>query len=110
MSSSPLVFGSIANAITGAGSRSVGILIGSSRAASQSPARVSLSFATPPMSPGPNSSAVPVALPANIISWPIRSLEWVRVFSSELSWASVPWKTRSRLMRPANGSARVLKT
>jgi hypothetical protein len=47
--------GSNENAITGAGSLIAGIEIGSSRAASQSPARVSLSLATAPMSPGPNS-------------------------------------------------------
>ena len=55
LSSSPLLFGSTANAITGAGSLMLGISIGSSRAASQSPARVSLSLATAPMSPGPKS-------------------------------------------------------
>ena len=43
-------------AITGAGSLIAGMWIGWSRAASQSPARVSLSFATAPMSPGPNAS------------------------------------------------------
>ena len=63
LSSSPLALASIANAMTGAGSLIDGIAIGSSRAASQSPARVSLSLATAPMSPGPNSSACSVSLP-----------------------------------------------
>ncbi len=66
LSSSPRLLGSIANAITGAGSGSAGISIGSSRAASQSPARVSLSFATAPRSPGPNSSTCTASLPANV--------------------------------------------
>src|SRR5436190_1246204 len=46
LSSSPLDFGSMAKAMTGAGSLIEGIEIGWSRAASQSPARVSLSLAT----------------------------------------------------------------
>ena len=57
LSSSPFAFGSIANAITGAGSVIDGIEIGCRASASQSPARVSLSLATAPMSPGPNASA-----------------------------------------------------
>ena len=96
--------------MTGAGRRSAGILIGSSRAASQSPARVSFSFAMPPMSPGPKESAVVVPLPAKTISCPIRSLACDRVLASCVSCVSVPWYTRNRLIRPANGSARVLKT
>src|SRR5260370_1019434 len=51
----PVMAFSIENAITGAGSLIDGISIGSSRAASQSPAFVSLSLATAPMSPGPKS-------------------------------------------------------
>ena len=91
LSSSPLLLGSIANAITGAGSLMLGISTGSSRAASQSPALVSLSFATAPMSPGPNSSAWPVPAPSNVTSWPIRSLEWVRVLSTCVSCFITPW-------------------
>ena len=90
-SSSPLAFGSIANAITGAGSLIAGIAIGSSTAASQSPARVSFSLATAPMSPGPNSSTGSDSLPEKRISWPMRSLPWERVLSTWLSWAMTPW-------------------
>ena len=67
-SSSPLAFGSMAKAMTGAGSLIDGIVMGSSRAASQSPARVSLSLATAPMSPGPNSSACPCCAPSKVTS------------------------------------------
>ena len=74
LSSSPLEAGSIANAMTGAGSLIDGISIGSSRAASQSPACVSLSLATAPMSPGPNASACLTSLPWGTSSWPMRSL------------------------------------
>ena len=91
LSSSPLAFGSIANAMTGAGSLIDGIVIGWSRAASQSPARVSLSFATAPMSPGPNASVCLTSLPCGTSSWPMRSLEWARVLSTCESWLSVPW-------------------
>ena len=58
LSSSPLAFGSMWKAMTGAGSVIDGMWIGWSRAASQSPARVSLSFATAPMSPGPKRVGV----------------------------------------------------
>ena len=90
LSSSPLVFGSTANAITGAGSLMLGISIGSSREASQSPAFVSLSLATAPMSPGPNSFAWPVWLPSKVTSCPIRSLLWVRVLRTWLSCLITP--------------------
>ena len=72
MSSSPT--GSMANAITGAGSLIEGIEIGRSRSASQSPARVSLSLATAPMSPGPNVSVCVTSLPRGSSSCPMRSL------------------------------------
>ena len=67
-SSSPFAFASIANAITGRGI--AGSLSGHSMsfAASTSPACVSLSFATAPMSPGPNSSACSVSLPCGTSS------------------------------------------
>ncbi len=91
MSSSPRLLGSTENAITGAGSFRRGISIGSSRAASQSPARVSLSLATAPMSPGPNSCTWRTSLPANTTSWPIRSLTCARVFSTWLSARITPW-------------------
>ena len=63
LSSSPLFLGSMAKAMTGAGSLIRGMWIGWSRAASQSPACVSLSLATAPMSPGPNASAWLTSLP-----------------------------------------------
>ncbi len=44
-----------------------------SPAASTSPACVCLSLATPPISPGPNSSACSWSLPCGASSWPIRS-------------------------------------
>ena len=75
-----------------------------------SPACVSFSFATAPMSPGPNSSAWPVSLPCGTSSWPIRSFEWLRRLKTCESGIRVPWYTRKRLIRPANGSASVLKT
>jgi hypothetical protein len=68
-----------------------GIAIGSSRSASQSPARVSFSLATAPMSPGPNSSTCSLSLPQNRMSWPIRSLPWARVLSTCESWVTTPW-------------------
>ena len=91
LSSSPLLLGSTANAITGAGSLMLGIVIGSSRSASQSPALVSLSLATAPMSPGPNSVAWPVLAPSKVTSCPIRSLLCVRVLSTCESCLSTPW-------------------
>ena len=81
LSSSPLVLGSIAKAMTGWGSFTAGMAIGSSRAASQSPARVSLSLATAPMSPGPKPWDWRLSLPSKDSSWPMRSLAWARVFS-----------------------------
>ncbi len=42
--------------------------------ASTSPARVSLSLATAPMSPGPSSSMDSISLPRGAASWPMRSL------------------------------------
>ncbi len=91
LSSSPFIFGSIANAITADGicgsvsshSRSV--------AASTSPEWVSLSFATAPMSPGPISSACPVSLPCGISSWPIRSFWCARQLCTWVSGIIVPW-------------------
>ena len=74
LSSSPLEAGSIANAMTGAGSLIDGIWTGSSRSASQSPAWVSLSLATAPMSPGPNASVCLKSLPCGTSSCPMRSL------------------------------------
>ncbi len=91
LSSSPFAFGSIANAMTGAGSAIDGIEIGWSRSASQSPARVSLSFATAPMSPGPKASVWLTSLPCGTSSWPMRSLLWARVLSSCVSALTVPW-------------------
>ena len=91
LSSSPLAFGSMWNAITGAGSLIAGMWIGWSRAASQSPARVSLSLATAPMSPGPNASVCSTSLPRGSSSCPMRSLLWVRVLSTCVSWVITPW-------------------
>ena len=91
LSSSPLALGSIAKAMTGWGSVSAGITIGSSRAASQSPARVSLSLATAPMSPGPKASAWPCSRPSGTISVPMRSLACARVLSTWVSGRITPW-------------------
>ena len=91
LSSSPLAFGSMWNAITGAGSWIWGMWIGWSRDASQSPARVSLSFATAPMSPGPKASVWSTSLPRGSSSCPMRSLLCVRVLSTCVSWVITPW-------------------
>ena len=91
LSSSPFALASMENAITGAGSLMEGIEIGWSRSASQSPARVSFSFATAPMSPGPNASVWVTSLPCGTSSCPMRSLAWARVLSTCESWVSVPW-------------------
>ncbi len=91
LSSSPRDLASSEKAMTGAGSLIAGISIGSSRSASQSPALVSLSLATAPMSPGPNSSACSLSRPENTSSCPMRSLACARVLSTCESWAIVPW-------------------
>ena len=73
-SSSTRALASIANAITGLGIGGSSSAISASWAASTSPAWVSLSLATAPMSPGPNSLACSESLPCGISSWPTRSL------------------------------------
>ena len=77
--------------MTGAGSATDGMWIGWSRAASQSPARVSLSLATAPMSPGPKLSVWLTSLPRGSSSCPIRSLLCVRVLSTWVSCVMTPW-------------------
>ena len=91
LSSSPLAFAATAKAITGAGSLIWGISTAWALESSQSPALVSFSLATAPMSPGPKASACPVSLPSNTISWPIRSLLWVRELSTWESCFTTPW-------------------
>ena len=90
-SSSPLDLGVTAKAITGAGSLICGISTAWGLDSSQSPALVSLSFATAPMSPGPKASAWPVSLPSNTISWPMRSLLSVRELTTCESCSMTPW-------------------
>ena len=63
LSSSPLVFGSIANAITGAGSLSGGIEIGSSRVGQPVAGARLLELGDGADVAGPNSSACSVSLP-----------------------------------------------
>ena len=109
-SSSPLAFGSIAKLITGLGKSSGAKSTGVSEPSSTSPVAVSFSLATAPMSPSPNSCACSWSFPWRISSWPTRSLFRVRELTSVESDESVPESTRKRLMRPANGSATVLKT
>ncbi len=70
----------------------------------------SFSFATAPRSPGPNSSAWSCSFPWSLSSCPTRSLLCERAFTSVESDDTVPSITRKTLMRPANGSATVLKT
>ena len=60
------------------------------------------------MSPGPISVSATCSLPWSVNSWPTRSLPPV----PDITWqsaGSTPEKTRSRLMRPLNWSASVLK-
>ena len=86
-SSSPFVFGSYANAITGAGRSSGGKLGAASDEASTSPARVSRSFATAPISPGPSSSTLSISFPRRLESCPIRSFCRRVAF---MTWESEP--------------------
>ena len=71
---------------------------------------VSLSLATAPMSPAANSPAALCSLPWSSRSWPRRSLPCVRELTSVESALTVPERTRKTVIRPANGSATVLKT
>ncbi len=99
-SSSPLDLGSYANAITGAGRSSAANRTGLSFAASTSPARVSRSFGTAPMSPGPSSSIGCISLPSGAASWPMRSFSRRVTFWAWESEARTPETTRSKLIRP----------
>ena len=76
---------------------------------STSPVATSFSLATAPMSPGPISWSGTCSLPWSVKSCPSRSLEPLRTQVAWLSLGRVPEKTRSRLMRPLNWSATVLK-
>ena len=91
LSSSPLLLGATANAITGAGSLICGIATSTGLPTSQSPARDSLSLETAPMSPGPKASTCAVSLPWNSTSWPMRSLLAVRALTTWVSWRMRPW-------------------
>ena len=62
------------------------------------------------MSPGPNSCAGMCSLPCWKSSEPMRSFACVRASTSVWSGLTEPCSTRKRLIRPANGSAIVLKT
>ena len=109
-SSSPLIVGVIAKLITGSGKPISGTSVATSLSSSRSPVCTSFSFATAPMSPGPNSSAGMCSLPCWKSSAPIRSLACVRASTSVCSGRTEPWRTRKRLIRPAKGSAIVLNT
>ena len=109
-SSSPFDLGVIAKLMTGSGNPKSGTSIATSLSASRSPVCASLSLATEPRSPSPKSSAAWCSLPCTSRSVPMRSLPFERRLTSVVSAVTVPLSTRKRLMRPANGSATVLKT
>ena len=74
-SSSPFAFGVTAKLITGSGNSICGsstLALGVERARRRSAS--SFSFATAPMSPGPNSSTGVCSLPWSAAAWPMRSL------------------------------------
>ena len=81
----------MANAITGEGNLGSASEISMFLAASTSPAWVSFSLATAPMSPGPNSSVCPISLPCGSSSWPMRSFVSARRFITCESWLITPW-------------------
>src|ERR671923_160030 len=70
----------------------------------------SFSFATAPMSPATKVGAVVCSLPWRTSSCPTRSLPFVRGLTRFESAPISPESTRKTLMRPAKGSATVLKT
>jgi hypothetical protein len=105
-----LAFGVTAKLITGSGKPISGASIWRSASRSTSPVCVSLSFATAPMSPSPRSATCACSFPCTCSSWPKRSFEWTRAFTIVESPFIVPLSTRKTLMRPAKGSAMVLKT
>ena len=72
-SSSPLAFGSIAKEIAGSGKPILSKTNGLSFVESESPVSVSLSFATPPMSPAGISGTVWSVLPSGENTGPKRS-------------------------------------
>ena len=111
LSSSPFVFGVTAKLITGSGKASGGSPRDLVASASTSPVATSFSFATAPMSPGPNSSTGSCSLPCSSQQLPDALLAPVRRVHERASRpCSEPENTRKRVMRPANGSASVLKT
>ena len=110
LSSSPFVFGVTAKLITGSGKPSFGSSTSSSWSASRSPVCTSFSFATAPMSPAPNASARSWSLPCSSSSAPMRSFALSRAFDERRVGRDRARETRKSVIRPANGSATVLKT
>ena len=62
------------------------------------------------MSPSPSSGTCACSLPCTSSSWPRRSFACARALTTFASLFSVPLSTRNTLIRPAKGSAIVLKT
>src|ERR1035437_1706990 len=110
LSSSPLDFGSIAKAIAGSGIDGGAKTKGFSFRERESPVSVSLSFATPPMSPAGISGTFCIALPRGEKTCPKRSSVSRVGFEYVPSLLNVPETTRKSVRRPAEGSEIVLKT
>ena len=71
---------------------------------------VTLSLATPPMSPATSLGAGCPACPGGACRWPRRSVSSARVLYTVVSACRVPETTRRMEILPVNGSERVLKT
>ena len=77
---------------------------------SRSPVCTSFSFATAPMSPGPELRRAGVLLALRAEQRADALLRVRARVDERRVGPNVPWRTRKRLIRPANGSAIVLKT
>src|SRR2546427_796834 len=110
LSSSPRVFGWIANEIAGSGNVIRGSSNGCASSDSVSPVSVSFSFWATPISPGPSASTFFWVFPWSHETCPMRSRAPRPGFRSVESARTVPLVTRNSESLPMCGSLRVLKT
>ncbi len=110
LSSSPLVFGVIANASSGSGISIGDRVTASSLVENVSPVVVCASFATAAISPAGTSESVSCSLPRSANSWPIRSSVPFVALNTDESGRIVPENTRNIVMWPTYGSETVLNT
>ena len=108
-SSSFRLLASTANAMDGSASFTGGKATGEALSASVSPVRVSFSLATAPISPACNSVTGRKVLPKGTPIWARRSAVSRFVLKTLISFFMTPESTLKNEIRPANGSAVVLK-